>query len=63
MFACAGDFNVTYEGILRDPPKTWLENLVKTHGNNCMDKDVFLQNVLNNRIIKVPDVYRVTMNF
>ena len=63
MFACAGDFNVTYEGILRDPPHKWLEEIVKKHGNNCMDKEVFTQNILNNRIIKVPDVYRVTMNF
>lgn len=63
LFACAGDFNVTYEGVLRDPPRKWIRDLITTHANACMDKDAFLSNALNNRLIKIPDVYRVTLQF
>lgn len=63
LFACAGDFNVTYEGVLRDPPNKWIYELVMSHGNNNLNKDTFMQNIVNYKLIKIPDVYRVTMNF
>ena len=63
LFACAGDINVAYEGVLRDPPQSWIDNLVDTHGNNCMNKAKFKENIKNNKLIKIPDVYRVTMKF
>ena len=63
LFACAGDFNVTYEGVLRDPPEKWINELINAHANECMDKTAFLTNVKNNRLIKIPDVYRVTLQF
>ena len=63
LYACAGDFNVAYEGVLRDPPFSWIVKLVNAHSNVCMDKDAFWSNVINNKLVKIPDVYRVTMNF
>ena len=63
LFACAGDFNVTYEGVLRDPPYAWVHNLVQSHANANMNKDSFESNILKNRMIKIPDVYRVSMRF
>ena len=63
LFACAGDFDVTYEGVLRDPPETWINELINAHTNACMDKTAFLTNVKSNRMIKIPDVYRVSLKF
>lgn len=63
LFACAGDFKVTYEGVLRDPTKEWLNELVSKHANSCMDTEKFKKNVIENKLIKIPDVYRVQMSF
>lgn len=63
LFACAGDFTVTYEGVLRDPPQTWIHKLATNHLNQNMEKGTFEKNALANRIIKIPDVYRVEMKF
>ena len=62
LFACAGDFNVIYEGVLRDPPYKFVENLVKVHDNKNMSP-AFKDNILKNKLIKIPDVYRVNMTF
>lgn len=62
LFACAGDFNVTYEGVLRDPPRWWILKLAWLHGNKCMSNE-FMNNIIENKLIKIPDVYRVQMNF
>lgn len=63
LFACAGDFTVTYEGVLRDPPNRWIQDLISKHANNCMDSETFKKNIIDNKLIKIPDVYRVQMNF
>lgn len=63
LFACAGDFTVTYEGVLRDPPKSWVDTLVDKYGNTCINKGTMKANILNNKMIKIPDVYRVSMQF
>ena len=63
LFACAGTFDVTYQGVLRDPPVAWLQDLVKKHANTQMNKELFLANLLNNKIIKIPDVYHVSLRF
>lgn len=54
---------MSYEGVLRDPPFKWIKDLVNAHTNECMNREAFLQNIMNNRMIKIPDVYRVTMKF
>ena len=63
LFACAGEFNVTYEGVLRDPPRSWISHLAYHHLNKNMVKDNFLNNAIKNRLIKIPDVYRVELKF
>jgi hypothetical protein len=61
LYACAGDFDVTYEGVLRDPPVDWYWKLRK-HFNSNMSP-AFEQNIMNNKLIKIPDIYRVKMKF
>ena len=33
MYACTGDFKVTYSGVLRKMPKKFINDLVYTHIN------------------------------
>ena len=64
LFACAGEFEVTYQGVLRDPPLKWLEDLCKTYANtNTVSKEALLQTLKTNKIIKIPDIYHVTLKF
>ena len=63
MYACAGDFKVTYEGVLRDPPYSWLMLLKKKHLNNNLNKEEFISNAIQYKLIKIPDVYKVSMTF
>ena len=62
LFACSGDFNVTYEGVLRDPPYKFIKDLVRLHANKNMSGE-FKNNIINNKLIKIPDVYRVSLQF
>lgn len=41
LYACAGNFNVTYDGVLRDPPRRWLDTLVRTYANENMSDSFF----------------------
>ena len=63
LFACAGDFTVTYEGVLRDPPRSWLRTLALEHLNKNIDTWEFLENAVKGKLIKIPDVYRVELKF
>ena len=63
LYACAGDFNVTYDGVLRDPPQSFINTLIKSYTNENMDKEKFKENILANHLIKIPDVYHVNMQF
>lgn len=64
LYACSGSFSVTYDGVLRDPPMKFIYDLVLAHANpNCMNINMFLQNILSYNLIKIPDVYHVTMKF
>lgn len=63
LFACAGDFNVTFDGPLRDPPEELVWKLVSTHANQCMNKGELYTKILDNKLVKIPDVYHVQMNF
>lgn len=63
LFACAGDFEVTYDGVLRDPPDKWVKDLVNAHANLYMNAQTFMDNILTNKLIKIPDVYHVTLHF
>ena len=63
LYACAGDINVTYDGILRDPPNEFILNLVAEHANENMNIGNFFNNIVKNKLIKIPDVYHVSLNF
>lgn len=64
LFACAGDFKVTYEGVLREPPESWLETLASSHGNpNVTDAGSLLAALKKDKLVKIPDIYRVEMRF
>ena len=64
LFACAASFTVTYDGVLRNPSQTFFD-LLKTHvsGNITGDGSSFIENIKNNNLIKIPDVYHVEMQF
>lgn len=54
---------MTYDGVLRDPPLSWIKNLVDLHANANIEPDAFKKNLIDNKIIKIPDVYHVEMHF
>ena len=65
LFACTGQFEVSYDGVLRDPPPNWLDKTgpLASHINANYDKDKFLTALKNNKLIKIPDIYKVKMTF
>lgn len=64
MYACSGQFSVNPVGVMRDPPKSWVELLCNNHANtNVIDANTMVNNIINNKLIKIPDVYKVTMQF
>ncbi len=65
LFACTGKFDVTYEGVLREPPPNWyqLDGPLSDHINKNIDTKQFLEKIKTNKLIKIPDIYRVTMTF
>ena len=65
LFACTGQFEVSYDGVLRDPPPNWLDKTgpLANHINANYDKDKFLTALKNNKLIKIPDIYKVKLTF
>lgn len=63
LYACSGDFTVTYSGILRDIRESWFNANLKKHINSCMNSSEFSNYILKHKLIKIPDVYHVEMNF
>lgn len=63
LFACACDATVKYEGVLRDPPQSWINELANCHLNLNMDKASFRSNAIQYKLIKIPDVYKVELKF
>lgn len=47
---------------MRDPPNKFLHELGTKYANKNMSSK-FLSNLLSNRLVKIPDVYEVTMTF
>lgn len=64
LYACAGDFSVSYEGVLRDPPSDWFEynGLLSKYINKNMNM-FFESSIQSNKLIKIPDIYRVKLVF
>lgn len=68
LFACTGKFAVTYGGILRTPSPELINTLVSKHFNmnvhrSSGDASLFRNAILQNSLIKIPDIYHVTMKF
>lgn len=63
LFACAASFNVTYDGVLRNPPQNFIDRLVDTHTSKNIEKEKFKRSIVENNLIKLPDVYHVEMSF
>ena len=66
LFACTGKFSVKYDGVLRDPPPNWFEPdgpLAKHINKNIASAEDFLNKIKTNKLIKIPDIYKVTMTF
>ena len=64
LFACSGKFEVTYDGVLRNPPQKFMHQL-KNYVNEAVfgEADTFITAVNKNNMIKIPDVYHVSMTF
>ena len=63
LYACSGSFNVKYGGILRDPTQKFFKDLKKYINNDAMDVENFILLLEKNKLIKIPDVYKVEMSF
>ena len=63
LFACAGNVKVSYKGVLRSPTALWIDNLVQKYGTKSIDNDKFRENIKNNDLIKIPDIYEVELQF
>lgn len=70
LFACAGSFDVKPSGIMRTPTPGWIESLCKKYANaqkgkrnGYYDADVLAQNIIANDLIRIPDVYTITLKF
>lgn len=63
LFACTGDFSINYKGVLRQPHPIWLERLLCNHKNAHLDFLTGHQGAIDANLIKIPDVYEVTLSF
>ena len=63
LFACAGNVKVSYKGVLRSPTALWIDNLVQKYGTKSINNNKFKENIKNNDLIKIPDIYEVELQF
>lgn len=68
MFACSGNFSVSYSEPLRNPTQHFIRRLVSEHLNQSLLQESntwedFMNRVLSNNLIKIPDIYHVQMEF
>ena len=58
---------MTYQGVLRDPPVKWLEDLCRKHANckvgAVKSAESLLGELKTKKMIKIPDIYHVAMKF
>ena len=64
MYACTGDFKVTYSGVLRKVTNQFINDLVYKYINVSLSKDnaALLLNTFE-QSIRIPDVYHVSLTF
>lgn len=64
LFMCSGKFECKNKGVLRNPGKEFIRDVLYWFSNTCIEKkksdvDYFIKNGL----IKIPDVYELNMTF
>lgn len=70
LFVCTGKFQCDYKGVMRKPSEEFITNLLKFYVNTD-SKSADMSNLANpfavmndgNSIIKIPDVYSLTLTF
>ena len=70
LFMCAGNFECNYKGVMRFPANSFFEGLKKIdglkqhiNGTTTEEKDKVLLAIKTNNLIKIPDIYEITMHF
>lgn len=61
LFACAAAFDVTYDGVLRNPPEKFYKLLSGHINTNCNSS--LATDIIANNLVKIPDIYHVNMSF
>ena len=59
LYACMGSFDIQYKGTLRTPSSSLLGEIKSKVGSRYPNKEA----IANERTIKIPDVYDVSMKF
>ena len=60
LFACTGKFQVNAKGPMREPPYEFFKKLIDNKGSHV---SMSVEQLLQAKKIKIPDVYEVTMTF
>lgn len=62
---CKGNMTCNYKGVVRTPTKKMIDDLVKKHlnKNGINGNGMTAKNLIDNKIIRIPDVYELTMKF
>lgn len=62
LFMCSGKFTCNYKGVLRVPSQQFIDKLSGHVNINVVKKD-FVNNLIKNNLIKIPDVYELHLSF
>lgn len=60
LFACTGKFQVVAKGPMREPPYEFFKKLIENKGSHV---SMSVEQLIQAKKIKIPDVYEVTMTF
>lgn len=72
MFLCSGGFTVNSGGLMRTPPPNWIRTLCNKYANQgvdggkwagCWDPKQMVNDIIGHKLIRIPDVYTVSMKF
>lgn len=63
LFACSGKFEVKHKGILRVPSPLFFKKLIKHINDTIVSDTEFIEGIISNDLIRIPDTYEVSMEF
>ncbi len=61
-FMCKGSMTCSAKGVMRNPPRSFMDAL-NGHRNKSLFKSDIQEAFIKNRIVKIPDVYSLNMQF